>query len=60
MRKPEPSLFDESDPGHDARREAEADADAAAGRVVPHHLVAEWLRKVGTPDEEPMPDSWLK
>lgn len=60
MPKAEPSIFDEVDPEHDARREAEADADVAAGRVVPHHLVREWLSKVGTPDQEPMPESWLK
>ena len=59
MRK-QPSIFDEADPEHDARREAEADADAAAGRVVPHAEVAEWLKTVGTPDERPAPYSWRK
>ena len=60
MAKPEPSIFDETDPDHDALREAQADADVAAGRVVPHEEVAKWLAKVGTPDEEPMPASWRK
>ena len=37
----------------------EADLDRAAGRLVPHELVAAWIRKLGTPDEEPMPPEWL-
>lgn len=37
-----------------------ADADIAAGRIVPHALVRDWLRGWGTPDEKPMPGSWLK
>jgi hypothetical protein len=28
-----------------------ADADAAEGRVVPHALVREWLKTLGTPDQ---------
>ena len=60
MRKPEPSLLDETDPEHDARREAEADADAAAGRVVPHAEVAERLKTVGASDQQPAPYSWRK
>jgi predicted transcriptional regulator len=63
MSKPqpsEPSLFDEPDLAADelALREGEADADA--GRVVPHAEVAEWLATWGTPDEKPIPKSWLK
>lgn len=38
----------------------EAEADADAGRVVPHSEVAKWLATWGTPDEKPMPESWLK
>ncbi|MBI5939776.1 MAG: antitoxin [Caulobacterales bacterium] len=38
----------------------EAEADADAGRVVPHSEVAKWLATWGTPDEKPMPASWLK
>ena len=37
-----------------------ADADIAAGRGVPHALVREWLLTWGTPDEKPMPESWLR
>ena len=38
---------------------AEADADAKAGRLVAHEQVMEWLSRVGTPDETPMPREWL-
>ncbi|HWA60534.1 MAG TPA: antitoxin [Caulobacteraceae bacterium] len=60
MIDPEPSIFDEVDAEFEARREAEAEADIAQGRLVPHAAVAEWLAKIGTPDEEPMPAAWLK
>lgn len=56
----EPSIFDEIDEEADARREAEAEADVAAGRVVPHERVAEWLRSIGTASEKPVPYSWRK
>lgn len=38
----------------------EAEADADAGRVVPHSEVAKWLKTWGTPDEKPMPEAWRK
>lgn len=38
----------------------EAEADVAAGRVVPHEEVAKWLATWGTPDEKPMPKSWRR
>jgi predicted transcriptional regulator len=45
--------------GSDAEREALLDAEAeaayAAGRVVPHDKVVEWLESLGTPDELPPP-----
>lgn len=44
----------------DALTDAEADADIAAGRVVPHELVVEWARRLGTPDATPMPREWLE
>ena len=61
-----PAIFDAefepalplSDEEEAALLEAEADADA--GRVVPHSEVAKWMRAVGTPNEFPMPESWLK
>jgi hypothetical protein len=42
----------------DALRDAQADADIAAGRGVPHEKVREWARKLGTPEEIPMPREW--
>ncbi len=54
------TLFDEIDEEADARLIAEAEADLAAGRCVPHEEVAAWLDTWGTPDYRPMPRSWLK
>ena len=51
-----PAEFDADYDEHSAA----ADADVAAGRVVPHSEVRKWLMAVGTPDEFPMPRSWLK
>lgn len=39
----------------EARATAEAWADVAAGQLVPHEKVAEWLRSWGTPNELPCP-----
>lgn len=39
----------------EARAIAEAEADLAAGRVVPHAGVAKWLESWGTADELPCP-----
>ncbi len=58
--KPEPSIFDEPDLEADERAMLEGEADADAGRVIPHELVAEWLSRWGTPEETPMPAEWLK
>ena len=58
--KAEPSIFDEVDAGAESRGDAEAMADIAAGRVVPHEEVAAWLDSWGTPDEAPAPASWFK
>ncbi len=63
MAKPEPSVFDdlaEVDAEQDARRLAEAQADIAAGRLIPNAEVRAWLEAWGTPDETPAPKSWLK
>ena len=60
MGKPEPSIFDEVDEAFDAARAAEAEADVAAGRVVPHAEVAAWLDTWGTPEEKPAPAHWFK
>lgn len=39
-------------------REAEADADA--GRVVPHEVVSKWLQSIIDGKPEPPPFSWRK
>ncbi|WP_419254774.1 antitoxin [Caulobacter sp. ErkDOM-YI] len=57
---PEPSIFDEMDIASEDAADAEGLADIAAGRVVPHAEVSAWLETWGTPDEKPMPASWLK
>lgn len=53
-------IFDEADPEQEARALAEADADIAAGRVIPHEEVAAWLRTWGTPDAHPAPRHWFE
>ncbi len=51
------SAFDiEPDPAHEARQDAEAEADLAAGRTVPHAEVIQWLEPWGTPNERPCPE----
>lgn len=50
------SIFDmEPDEAFEARLDAEAVADIAAGRFVPHERVREWLLSWGTADELPCP-----
>jgi predicted transcriptional regulator len=50
------SLFDEEEDAETAARlDAEAEADIAAGRVVPHEKVVKWLESWGTPNELPCP-----
>ena len=57
----EREIFDRPDADEAvARAVAEADADAAAGRTVPHPEVAEWLKTWGTDAERPIPPEWLK
>ena len=58
--EPEPSLFDKIDVVADAAADAEALADIAAGRVVPHAEVEAWLKTWGTPDEKPAPAHGFK
>jgi predicted transcriptional regulator len=63
MTKPEPSIFeqlDDIDPKADQRRLAEAEADIAAGRIVPNDEVVKWLETWGKPEETPAPKSWFK
>ena len=49
-------LFEEDDAASDAR----AEADIAAGRVVPHEEVAKWLKTWGTPEAGPPPREWFE
>lgn len=60
MGEPEPTIFDDHDDEADRLAEGAADADAEAGRVVPHARVREWLKTLGTPDQQPTPFSWRK
>lgn len=41
-------------------RSAAADADVAAGRVVPHEVVSKWLQSIIDGKPEPPPFSWRK
>lgn len=58
--KPERTIFDDVDPETEAAALRRAEADVAAGRLVPHEEVAKWLRTWGTPDEKPMPPEWRR
>jgi hypothetical protein len=54
MAEPNP-IFDAIDEEAEKRALAEAEADIAAGRVVPHNEVVAWLESWGKPDELPYP-----
>ena len=54
-REAEATIFDRSDDEANRLAEAAADADTEAGRVVPHARVREWLKTLGTPDQQPTP-----
>jgi len=58
MARPDPSIFSDHDEEADARSLAEAEADIAAGRLIPHAEVVKWLLTWGTPEEGPPPASW--
>ncbi len=49
------TIFDDIDKDAEARAIEEAEADVAAGQVVPHEDVVKWLRSWGTPNELPCP-----
>lgn len=55
-----PSIFDEIDEEAEVAADAEADADIAAGRVIPHAEIAAWLDTWGSPEFKPAPASWFK
>lgn len=57
----EPVVFlEEADEIADAALIAEAEADFAAGRSIPHEEVAAWLDTWGKGDRVPAPKSWFK
>jgi len=56
----EPSLFDQIDEAAEAAVDARAEADVAAGRVIPHSEMVAWLTSWGTTDEMPAPRHWLE
>ena len=56
----EPSVFDEIDAEAEEAALQRAEAQAVAGKVVPHEEVAAWLRTWGTPDERPAPPRWFE
>jgi predicted transcriptional regulator len=51
----DPSLFDEVDEAEEERALAEAEAAYAAGRVIGHQAMMDWLASWGGPDEQPPP-----
>jgi predicted transcriptional regulator len=56
----EPGLFDFIDEAAEAAADARAEADIAAGRVIPHEEVKKWLLTWGTPEEGPPPRAWFE
>lgn len=63
MSEPDPPGLNDTPAAFDAdydERSAAADADVAAGRVVPHEEVVKWLKTWGTADEMPPPFSWRR
>jgi predicted transcriptional regulator len=52
------SIFDIApDAATEARLDAEAEADYAAGRFVPHESVREWLLKLARGEKVPPPEA---
>lgn len=50
------SIFDmEPDAAHEARLDAEAEADYAAGRVISHERMCAWLTKLAKGEKVPAP-----
>lgn len=52
-------LFAELDAAEEAAALARAEADIAAGRVVPQATVSEWLLSLGSDNPLPRPRPWL-
>jgi predicted transcriptional regulator len=53
-------IFDEVDDEADELAMQEGEADAEAGRVIPHEEFAEWLKTWGKPGEKPPPPEWFE
>jgi predicted transcriptional regulator len=52
------SIFEiEPDAATEARLDAEAEADYAAGRFVPHERVRKWLLKLASGEKVPPPEA---
>jgi len=51
----DPSLFDEVDEAEEERALAEAETAYAAGRLISHEAMMDWLASWGTPGEMPPP-----
>jgi predicted transcriptional regulator len=51
--KSRPTLFDETNPEHEAEADARAEADVREGRLVGHDAVKAWLASWGT--DRPLP-----
>jgi hypothetical protein len=51
------SIFDiEADEAVEARLDAEAEADYAAGRIISHERMCEWLTKLAKGERAPPPE----
>jgi hypothetical protein len=59
MAETEPkSIFDlEPDLAHEARLDAEAEADYAVGRVISHDRMKEWLSRLANGERVPPPEA---
>jgi predicted transcriptional regulator len=55
MAKAKTKTIFEADNAAETHAIKEAEADVAAGRLVPHEEVVKWLRSWGTPNELPCP-----
>ena len=53
-------LFDEVDEEAEVAADAEAEADIASGRLIPHEEVAAWLDTWGKGERVPPPKSWSR
>ena len=51
------SIFDiEADEAVEARLDVEAEADYAAGRVISHERMCEWLTRLANGEKVPLPE----